>query len=75
MSTPFYDVSKTKPSLVKTLGLNELEKKYKTFIEEAYNVMQTDASLSDFLYFEASKLKKRILNIKSADSNHFDAAF
>ena len=50
----------------------ELEKKYSSFIEEAYNVTQTDAGLSDFLYHEASKLKKKILNIKH---NYFDAAF
>jgi hypothetical protein len=75
MSTHLSNVSETKPKFSKTLGLKELERKYKTFIEEAYNVMQTDASLSDFLYFEASKLKKSILNFKSSDSNHFDAAF
>ena len=43
-------------------------------MEEAYNVMQTDASLSDFLFHEASKLKKSILNVKDSTSSGLDAA-
>jgi len=35
---------------------SNLEKQYATFIENAYNLMQTDAALSDFFYYEASKI-------------------
>jgi len=62
MNSHFCKVGRVRPSLGEVLGLKELEKKYLSFIEEAYNVMQTDAGLSDILYYEASKLKKHILN-------------
>jgi len=39
---------------------SNLEKKYATFIENAYNLMQTDAALSDFFYHEASKLFQKL---------------
>jgi hypothetical protein len=52
-------------------NLNELEVKYRNFVEEAYNVKQTDASLSDILYFEASKLRQRILRLKASLSNNY----
>lgn len=61
MDSHFCKVGRVRPSLGEVLGLKELERKYLNFIEEAYNVMQTDASLSDILYHEASKLKKNIL--------------
>lgn len=62
MEPLFCKVGKIRPSLSEVLGLNELEKKYLSFIEEAYNVMQTDASLSDILYHDALILKKHIVN-------------
>lgn len=62
MDSHFCKVGRVRPSLGEVLGLKELEKKYLNFIEEAYNIMQTDAGLSDILYYEASKLKKHILN-------------
>jgi hypothetical protein len=37
-----------------------LEKRYQELMEKAYNFRQTDAGLSDFFDFEASKLQKRI---------------
>jgi len=61
MDSHFCKVGKVRTSLGEVLGLKELERKYLNFIEEAYNVMQTDASLSDILYHEASKLKKNML--------------
>jgi hypothetical protein len=61
MNSHFCKVGRVRPSLGEVLGLKELERKYLSFIEEAYNVMQTDAGLSDILYHEASKLKKHIL--------------
>jgi len=64
MEPHFCKVGKVRPGLIEVLGLKELEKKYLSFIEEAYNVMQTDAGLSDILYYEASRLKKHILNFQ-----------
>ena len=75
MSPHFCKVGKIKPNLSKVLGLYELERMYKNFIEEAYNLIQTDAVMSDFLYHEASKLKKNIMYVKRSESNDFDAAF
>lgn len=65
MDPHFCKVGKVRPGLSEVLGLKDLEKKYLNFIEEAYNVMQTDASLSDVLYYEASKLKKHIVNFNN----------
>ena len=73
MNTHFCKVGKTKLSLSEVLNLRELEQNYLRFIEEAYNVIQTDAGLSDFLYHEASKLKKTILNLKRSLSKDLDA--
>lgn len=62
MNSHFCKVGRIRPSIGEVLGLKELEQKYLSFIEEAYNIMQTDASLSDILYYEALKLKKHIIN-------------
>lgn len=62
MNSHFCKVGRVRPSIGDVLGLKEMEEKYLSFIEEAYNVMQTDASLSDILYHEALKLKKHIVN-------------
>lgn len=69
MSPHFCKVGRVRPSLSDVLGLKELEKKYLSFIEEAYNLMQTDAGMSDVLYHEASKLKKQILNLNQEENN------
>ena len=74
MNTHFCKVGKTKLGLSEVLNLKELETIYKKFIEEAYNLIQTDPGLSDFLYHEASKLKKTILNLKQSLSKDLDAA-
>ncbi|MCK7591400.1 Lacal_2735 family protein [Subsaxibacter sp. CAU 1640] len=74
MNTHFCKVGKTKLGLSEVLNLKELEINYKKFVEEAYNLIQTDAGLSDFLYHEASKLKKTILNLKKTLSKDLDAA-
>lgn len=74
MNTHFCKVGRTKLGLNEVLNLKELEQSYLRFIEEAYNVIQTDAGLSDFLYHEASKLKKTILNLKRSLSKDLDAA-
>lgn len=74
MNTHFCKVGKIKLGLSEALNLKELERNYLSFIEEAYNLIQTDAGVSDFLYHEAFKLKKMILNLKNSNSNDFDAA-
>jgi len=65
MDSHFCKVGRVRPRIGEVLGLKELEKKYSSFIEEAYNVMQTDASLSDILYHDALKLKKHIVNFNT----------
>lgn len=74
MNTHFCKVGKIRLGLNGALKLSEIEQTYLKFIEEAYNLLQTDSSLSDFLYHEASKLKKVILNIENATTD-VDAAF
>lgn len=75
MNTHFCKVGKIKFGLNEVFNLKEVENNYLKFTEEAYNLIQTDASLSDFLYHEASKLRKIILNLKNSQSNDVDAAF
>lgn len=74
MNTHNCKVGKVKFSLNDVLNLKEVEKNYLKFTEEAYNLLQSDASLSDFLYHEATKLKKIILNLKNAKVTDVDAA-
>lgn len=75
MNTHNCKVGKVKFGLNDVLNLKEVEKNYIKFTEEAYNLLQSDASLSDFLYHEASKLRKIILNLKNSETNDVDAAF
>ncbi|TXE09453.1 hypothetical protein ES711_05905 [Gelidibacter salicanalis] len=75
MNTQFCKVGKIKFSLNEVLNLNDIENNYLKFTEEAYNLLQTDAGLSDFLYHEASKLRKIILNLKNSKGSEIDAAF
>lgn len=74
MNSHFCKVGKTRPNLNKIFSLEDLEKKHARFVEDAYNVEQTDMSLSDILLFEAHKLKQRILNLKRTNSIDLDAA-
>ena len=73
MNTHFCKVGTTKLALREFLNINELEENYLRFMEEAYNLIQTDAGLSDYLYHEAAKLKKTILNVKQSLSTDLDA--
>lgn len=75
MNTHNCKVGKVKFGLNEVLNLKEVEKNYIKFTEEAYNLLQSDASLSDFLYHEASKLRKIILNLKNSQTSDVDAAF
>lgn len=74
MNTQFCKVGRKTLNLSKVFSLKELEKRYTEFMEQAYNVMQSDVSLSDILFYEASKIKRRILNLRDSNSNDFDAA-
>ncbi|WP_298899730.1 Lacal_2735 family protein [uncultured Psychroserpens sp.] len=75
MNSHFCKVGKRRPSIRKVFSIKELEDKYTRVIEEAYNVEQTDMSLSDFLLYEAQKLKQRILSLKKIEAKGLDAAF
>ncbi|WP_053992143.1 Lacal_2735 family protein [Mangrovimonas sp. TPBH4] len=75
MNKHFCKVGTIRPNLEKVSSLNDLEKKHSNFIEEAYNLTQTDSGLSDVLYHEASKLKRRITRLKGISSSALDAAF
>lgn len=75
MNKHFCKVGKIKFGLNEALNLKEVERNYIKFSEEAYNMIQTDSSLSDFLYEEANKLKKIILDLKNSKTNDVDAAF
>ena len=75
MNTHNCKVGKVKFGLNDVFNLKEVEKNYIKFTEEAYNLLQSDASLSDFLYHEASKLRKIILNLKNSETSDVDAAF
>ncbi|MGY0391969.1 Lacal_2735 family protein [Bizionia sp. KMM 8389] len=68
MSTQFCKIGNVKVGLKQLLGLKELEKQYKKYIEAAYNTSMTDASMSDMLYFEAKKIKQTILSTKQYDA-------
>ncbi len=67
-------VGKVKFSLNEGLNLKELENNYLKFTKEAYNLLQPDESLSDFLYHEASKLREIISNLKNTKITDIDAA-
>jgi len=47
------------------INLTRLEKKYKHLIERAYNLRQSDDSLSDVFYFEAEKVLTQLRILKS----------
>ncbi|MGJ5641995.1 Lacal_2735 family protein [Formosa sp. S-31] len=59
----------------KFLRLEELQRLYRSFIEEAYNIMHTDCSDSDYLYFEAYKLKRQMVPVKANNETDFHANF
>ncbi len=43
----------------------KMEQKYKQLIERAYNLRQSDDSLSDVFYFEADKLLEEMKYLKN----------
>ncbi|MFT5216426.1 MAG: hypothetical protein ACI83H_001549 [Glaciecola sp.] len=74
MNTQYCKVEKIQPVLPDSLDLNQLEQQHLSFIEEAYNLHQTDASLSDILYYEARKLKQLIANVKQVLTKDLDVS-
>ena len=75
MNTQYCKVGKIQPVLPDILDLNQLEKRHSYVIEEAYNLHQTDASLSDVLYYEARKLKQLISNLRQVLTKDLDVSF
>ena len=75
MNMQYCKIGKVKPILPDIMDLNLLEERHSSYIEEAYNLNQTDASLSDVLYYEAKKLKQNILNLKKVLINDLDVSF
>lgn len=47
------------------INLSRLEKKYKRLIERAYNLRQSDDSMSDVFYFEAEKVLTQLRLLRS----------
>lgn len=54
--------TKSPPSLAL---FKKMEQKYKQLIERAYNLRQSDDSLSDVFYFEADKLLEEMKYLKN----------
>lgn len=75
MSLQYCKVGKIQPLLPDTRDLNELQKRHSNVIEEAYNLRQSDASLSDILNYEARKLKQLITNLKQVLTKDLDVSF
>ena len=74
MNTQYCKIGKALPIFNNASDLKSLENDYLQLIEEAYNRSQLDVALSDYIYFEAAKLKQRILQIKLSIENVLDAA-
>jgi len=75
MNLQYCKVGKVRPMLPNSLDLGQLERRHANVIEEAYNLRQTDASLSDVLYFEAKKLKQLIINVRNVLTKGLDVSF
>jgi hypothetical protein len=74
MNPHFNNIDQAREKINAILNVNELEKQYKTTIEQAYNLSQTEAGLSDALYYEASIMLQRILKLKASFDYNFEAA-
>ena len=74
MNPHFNNIDQAREKINAILNVNELEQQYKTTIEQAYNLSQTEAGLSDALYYEASIMLQRILKLKASFDYNFVAA-
>ncbi|NIK92277.1 Lacal_2735 family protein [Mangrovimonas sp. CR14] len=76
MKSHFCRVGRRTVSPLSNNNLDELEKNHNNMVEQAYSTMHTDSSLSDLLFHEASKIKKKILSLKNdLNASNLDAAF
>lgn len=53
------------PTIPGIINLKRLENKYKQLIESAYNLRQSDDSLSDVFYYEAEKVLTQLRLLRS----------
>jgi hypothetical protein len=53
------------PTIPGKINLKRLEKEYKQLIERAYNLRQSDDSLSDVFYYEAEKVLTQLRLLRS----------
>lgn len=74
MNPHFNNIDQAREKINAILNVNELEQQYKTTIEQAYNLSQTEAGLSDALYYEAFIMLQRILKLKASFDYNFEAA-
>jgi hypothetical protein len=74
MNPHFNNIDQAREKINAILNVNELEQQYKTTIEQAYNLSQTEAGLSDALYYEASIMLQRISKLKASFDYNFEAA-
>ena len=74
MSLQYCKVGRTKPAPPDSVNLCQLKKRHSNVIEKAYNLRQTDSSLSDILNFEAKKIKQRIINLKKVLTKDLDVS-
>ncbi|MCB0463481.1 MAG: Lacal_2735 family protein [Flavobacteriaceae bacterium] len=74
MNPHFNNIDQAREKINAMLNVNELEQRYKTTIEQAYNLSQTESGLSDALYYEASLMLQRILKLKASFDYNFEAA-
>lgn len=64
MEPQFCKVGRITPSAYISHHLQKLESEYEKFMEQAQSLMHNDSSISDSLFSEASRLKKKILTLK-----------
>lgn len=74
MNSHFCRIGQASKKISTILNVHELERRYKSLVERAYNLSQTDNALSDALYHEASLLEQRIKKLKASFAYNYVAA-